>query len=109
MCELCSGEFERIATLEVSRCAWMIQRIDPFGAFHAVIEDTNVEDRHIRYSMEHEECTEFERHFGKVFLALTYEERISALAMANNMWGCEAIPYDHPVRAKTPTHLKAFS
>lgn len=108
MCELCTGEFEQIATLEVSRCAWMIQRINPFGAFHIVVEDTNCEDDHIRSCMDAEDSTEFERHFGSVFLSLTYDERVSALAMSGNLWGCDHIPYDHPVRKATPPHLQSF-
>lgn len=109
MCKLCTGEFEHIATLEVSRCAWMIQRINPFGAFHVVVEDTNVETENIVYCMGLDDCTEFERHFGEVFLQLSEEERISALAMAGNLWGCEPIPYNHPVSLATPDHLKAFA
>lgn len=89
MCELCSGEFEQIATLEVGRAAMMRQRVNDFGAMHVVVEDANVDDENIRYCLAQPDCTDMDRIFAVEFLKLTEEERISALALAANLWGAE--------------------
>jgi hypothetical protein len=83
----------------------MIQRTDGFGPFHIFIEECNAEDEHIQSCMEHEESGDWERHLGGVLLSMTEDERISALAMAGNLWGCEPIPYDHPVTAIRESRL----
>jgi hypothetical protein len=89
MCELCSGEYEHKLTLEVGRAAFMAQQVDRFGAFHAVVEDCNVDDDNIILAMNDEESTSFERRFGEVLLSMDEDDRISALAMALNRYGVE--------------------
>jgi hypothetical protein len=94
MCELCDDTFKRTLTIEVGRAAAMAQRIAPFGAFHIVVEDCNVEDENIEYCLKHEECTPNERVFGKFMLTLDEDDRISALAMAENRYGAVSIYSD---------------
>ncbi len=91
MCEICGGDFKHTLTLEVARVALMAQRIDNFGAFHVVVDDTNVEDYHIRYCMSHPEATAMDKVFGRAMLELSEDDRISALAMSQNRYGCESI------------------
>lgn len=91
MCELCDGTYERTLTLEVGRAAFFAQHVDDYGAFHAVVADTNVEDDHIHRAMAQDDCKPHERKFGEVMLMLSEEDRISALAMAQNRYGVMSI------------------
>jgi hypothetical protein len=65
MCELCYPyEFEEIATLEVGRAAMMAQKINEFGAMHAVVSDCNMDDEIIISAIDDEEATEMDKVYG---------------------------------------------
>ena len=91
MCELCSGEFERTLTLEVGEAALLRQRLDDFGTLHAIIEDCNVDDEHIQSALQEPDILPVERDFCLRFLGMSYDDRVSALALANNLYGASSI------------------
>lgn len=95
MCELCSGEFEHTLTLEVGEAALLRQRLNDFGPLHAIIEDCNVDDENIEHALQHEEITRVERDFCLRFLGMSYDDRVSALALANNLYGAVSIHGKH--------------
>ena len=91
MCELCSGDFQHTLTIEVGEAALLRQRLDDFGALHAIIEDCNVDDEHIQSALQDEKILPVERDFALRFLGMSYDDRVSALALANNLYGASSI------------------
>lgn len=88
---MCLGCWEdegcpRIDTPEVRALAALSKDVYPFGGFHIVVEDWNVEDSHIDYCLADESSTEFERAWGRRLRALPYGERVSVLALADGFW-----------------------
>lgn len=60
--------------------------INPYGAFHIVVDDWNLEDGNIQFCMADDDCTESERLWATEMLTATEDERYSALALADGFW-----------------------
>ncbi len=55
------------------------RKIDPYGEFHIVVEDFNIEDHHIESCIKDSKL-EFERAWGRKMLELSIEQRAAVLA-----------------------------
>jgi hypothetical protein len=91
MCELCTGEFKQTLTIEVGEAALLRQRLNDFGPLHAIIEDCNVDDANIEAALRDDELSPVERDFCLRFLGMSCDDRVSALALAANMYGASPI------------------
>jgi hypothetical protein len=71
----------------VRKAAEAAHELDPFGAFHIVVEDWNVDDGNIEFCMKEDDATEQELAWGRLLLSMSFDERLSALALADGFWG----------------------
>lgn len=95
MCELCSGDFKQTLTIEVGEAALLRQRLDDFGPLHAIIEDCNVDDDNIEAALDSGDLSAVERDFCLRFLGMSYDDRVSSLALAANLYGAVSIHGKH--------------
>lgn len=82
MCELCARhalEYEP-ATPASRAAASMISEADHWNAFHAVVEDGNVDDKNVLRCASGLE-TERERQLYEALVALSPEQRLTAIAI----------------------------
>ena len=86
MCELCDGTFERIENPAVIRAAEMAKRVEPYGAMHIIVDDCNVDDEDIEFCLKLNDCNDADRAFAQAMMPLTYQERVSAIALADGLW-----------------------
>ncbi len=95
MCELCTGEFEEVETLEVARTAMMVERLYLVGtvALHSIIEDVNVDDNHLMDAIDGQ-LEPNELAICQSLMAMDRASRVSTLAKAAHLWGCDPIPHE---------------
>lgn len=65
----------------------MVERFkdaDEYGALHIVTGDWNLEDGHLRWSMEQADATEDEKRLMQDMLALTHAERWTVALLSEN-------------------------
>lgn len=89
---MCYGCWEeegkpQIATIEVGTLAMLLQGASEFGALHIFVGDWNCDDEHLKFCRDHDEADEGEKALCEMALLMSYEERVSALALADNYWG----------------------
>lgn len=97
---MCSGCWEEMGFLQIDtpavrEAAKAVDLLYDYsavgGALHIVVDDWNVEREHIEHCLannlsQYEEQREIEIKVGNLFLALTKEERVSALALQDGLW-----------------------
>lgn len=91
---MCYGCWEEegspeIETIEVAQLAMNLQKCDDFGALHILVSDWNCDDASLEFCKNEESLTEFEGAVLQQAKALSYEGRVSALALASCYWGAE--------------------
>ena len=73
-----------LMTDAVKAIAPRIRDADSFGGLHIVVEDWNLEDEDIQWCVDRAEgITESERQLGRDMLALSFDERVTAMALAD--------------------------
>lgn len=102
---MCYGCWEEegkpsINNLEVGTLALLIQKSNPFGALHIFVEDWNCEDSDIEFCLNDEDADEQDKATCEIALLMSYEERVSALALASNFWGAQS-KFDREDRSGT--------
>jgi hypothetical protein len=85
MCIGCYEDYElpRIVTPEVVAMSERIKSANPFGGLHIVVEDWNLEDLDIEFCRDSDDATNEERQLASDLLAMTLEQRASAMALAD--------------------------
>lgn len=85
MCIICYEEeygSPRVINENVLRAADLAKDINPFGHFHIVVEDFNLEDDNVDFCLKLS-TDDNELAFGRLFRSLSIDERATALALAD--------------------------
>lgn len=91
MCESCWAGYgsPKINTPAVIDMAARMKKEGGYGRFHIVIEDFNIDDDDIRFCRDEADdkpITDEEVRLANDMLAMTVEERASALALCDGYW-----------------------
>lgn len=96
MCYRCWEEYgkPKIINQRVLRAAAMVDKVNPFGRFHIVVEDFNIEDDNVDFCLgepipDHEDP--IDREFGALFRLLSENERATALAIDSGFISSEGV------------------
>lgn len=73
-------------TPAIRQAAALISFTNHYGALHIVVDDWNIEDHHLQWCLDHEDAKASEKQLMRMMLALTLEERASAMAIAEGYW-----------------------
>lgn len=97
MCQSCWEEYgsPTIDTPQVREMASRLEAEDPFGRFHIVVSDFNIEDEDIIFCRDdvprhYPATTEDQMTLANDLLAMSLEERAAALALADGYWSIAA-------------------
>ena len=100
---MCCGCWEEagghaLDTPKVRELARALEEMNPFGPFHIVVDDNNLETEHIQWCYEHRfdwgeqdswgdpRWTPDEQSGYELLLAATLEERVSAMGLYDGCW-----------------------
>jgi hypothetical protein len=85
MCYGCWVEEGKLAVMSdaVLKAAPLIRAADDCGAMHIVVSDWNLDDDHIEFCKNYETATPEDVVLCDLMAAMTYDERLSAMALAD--------------------------
>lgn len=91
MCHGCWAQMgePRIEKPEVRRMAERLAECEEFGGLHIIVADWNIDDEAVEFCRDGTSAADAERAVATDLLAMTEEERASALAIADGFWGRE--------------------
>jgi hypothetical protein len=92
---MCIGCYEeagspKVATSAVLEAAALADRLDPYGRFHIVIDDWNLDDSNIQYCLNNEHDgpakEQDELRFAALLLGMDEAERHSVIGLVEGFW-----------------------